>query len=315
VQRIEEACLGADVEARADDRRAGLELRRRLPAHGGGREAPELVQGRRVRGRDGGGRADRGVLRAVQVLRPVRRRGERRRRDSRGDDESENPDRVAHSKTSGPSLPAPGAARLPDSRDDCHESSWVYSPKWYTWTSHWAKVSANVPRRTVTGRLLRYCLPFVIAAGSPRMVTFRVPLPLRAAITQMSPSPTLRLSISVVGSSVRSAGPVSGASSAGWSRPRGPISATSRRSTSSQNVQFQPRAASAGKRQWGVAPPKKIRPRAPLMIASLPAGSSLPLKQICKVVNTARPGVTLRIVRVHFPTWLRSGSATPKDTG
>ena len=91
------------------------------------------------------------------------------------------------------------------------------------------------------------------------MVTFRVPAPLRAAITQMAVSLTLRLQISVAGSSVRSLGPVSGASSAGWSRPRGPISAISRLSTPFQNVQFQPRAASEGRKQWGVAPPKKIR--------------------------------------------------------
>jgi hypothetical protein len=49
--------------------------------------------------------------------------------------------------------------------------------------------------------------------------------------------------------------------------------------------------------------------------APLPAGSSLPLKQICMVVNTARPGVMLRIVRVHLPTRLRSGSASPNATG
>jgi hypothetical protein len=101
VECVEDARLGPDVQALAHHRRARVELRGGLPAHRARGEMPDPPHGRRIRGRERGGRADGGVLRPVQVLRPVSRRREGRRRDGRGDHEREYREGVAQRQASG----------------------------------------------------------------------------------------------------------------------------------------------------------------------------------------------------------------------
>ena len=101
-------------------------------------------------------------------------------------------------------------------------------------------------------------------------------------------------------------------------------SASSGRSTSSQNVQFQPAAASAGVAIWVRWPPKKASPRAPATTAWYAMNRSsarvgnrgtiagccrlglTPLHAIWSVIHTGFAPAALTIFRVMSPTTLMS---------